>query len=206
MEIYHYQGKISLDEYFERCKVFHGSLAPGLVLGGVMVDWILEDMGLSREYDAVVETRKCLPDAVQLLTKCSVGNGWMKILDWGKLAITLYDIHTREAMRVSLDDSKLDRYPLVQAWASNTKSKADNPLEPLVDEIIQGGRDLFIRQYGSVGTVPEQVAPYERRRTCSQCGEVFRYGSDTVCEGCLNPFFKVSKLISSGSTNPYRSP
>jgi formylmethanofuran dehydrogenase subunit E len=135
---------------------------------------------------------------VQLLTKCSIGNGWLKILDWGKLAITLYDIHTREAMRVSLDYSKLDRYPRVQAWASNSKSKQDNPLEPLIDEIMEGGRDLLIYRKGTVGIVTGQVAPYGGRRICSKCGEVFRHGLDTVCQGCLEPFLSWMMVNSTG--------
>ena len=189
VEIYHTKGKISIEEYFERCKIFHGSLAPGLVLGGLMVDWILDEMGLSHEFDAVVETRKCLPDAVQLLTQCSVGNGWMQIMDWGKLAITLYGFHTREAMRVAFDYDKLDQYPLVDAWASKSKSKEKNPLEPLIDEMVRGGRNLFTSRRGSVGPLLPQGAPYGRRRVCSQCGEVFRFGSESVCQGCLEPFF-----------------
>jgi len=180
---------MGIEEYFERCRVFHGSLAPGLVLGGLMVDWILDEMGLSREFDAVVETRKCLPDAVQLLTQCSVGNGWMQIMDWGKLAITLYDYNTREAMRVAFDHNKLNKYPLVEAWASKSKSKTNNPLEPLIDEMIRGGRNLFASRRGSVGTIEIQGLPYGRRRLCSNCGEVFRYGSESVCQGCLDPFF-----------------
>ena len=141
--INHYKGKITLEEYFERCMTFHGSLAPGLVVGGLMVDWALEVMGLAREFDAVVETRKCLPDAVQLLTKCSIGNGWLKILDWGKLAITLYDHHTREGVRLCLDYNRLDRYPCVKSWALQRRPKKENPLEPLIEEMVGAGRDML---------------------------------------------------------------
>lgn len=189
MNIYDYRGRISIEAYFERCEVFHGFLAPGVVLGGLIVDYILDEMGLSHEFDAVVETRKCLPDAVQLLTPCSVGNGWMRVMDWGKLAITLYDYQTRDAMRVALDYDKLDRYPLVRAWALKTLPKKENPLEPLVDEMLQGRRDMFSRWSGSVGTLAAPGPPYGQPRVCTRCGEVFRNGTGTVCQGCLEPFF-----------------
>ena len=43
------------------------------------------------------ETRKCLPDAVQLLTLCSAGNNWMKVHNLGRYAVSLFDKHTGEA-------------------------------------------------------------------------------------------------------------
>jgi len=41
-----------------------------------------EHIGPGSEADAIVETLRCLPDAVQLFTPCSLGNGWMRVLDW----------------------------------------------------------------------------------------------------------------------------
>ena len=66
MKIRTHKGKISIETYLERCKDFHGNLAPGLVLGGIMVDWALEAVEPSYLLNAIVETRKCLPDAVQI--------------------------------------------------------------------------------------------------------------------------------------------
>jgi len=190
VEIKNYKGKIGLEDYFEQCRNFHGSMGPGLVLGGMMVDWALEAMEPSQIFNAVVETRKCLPDAVQILTKCSVGNGWLKILDWGKLAITLYDINTLVGARVHLDYEKVVRYPLVKAWALKEKLKTENPLEPLIDEMIKGGRDMLTCRKGLIGSIPEKLVPYEQPRLCSNCGEAFRCGSDNICQGCLEPFFQ----------------
>jgi len=191
--INHYTGKITIDEYFERCRAFHGSLAPGLVAGGLMVDWALECMGLTREFDAVVETRKCLPDAVQLLTKCSIGNGWLKIMDWGKLAITMYDHHTREGTRVYLDCQKLDRYPRVKSWALHERSKKENPLEPLIEEMVRGGRDILTCQEVIINKISEKLAAYGQPRICSTCGEAYRSGSDAICQGCLQPFCSIRR-------------
>ncbi len=81
----------SLEEYITIIEKFHGWAAPGVVIGGFMVDWAQELLGGHVEADAIVETRHCLPDAVQLLTPCTCGNGWMKVLDWDKFALSLYD-------------------------------------------------------------------------------------------------------------------
>lgn len=191
MEINNHKGKIGLEDYFEQCRNFHGYLAPGLVLGGMMVDWALEAMEPSQVFNAVVETRKCFPDAVQILTRCSIGNGWLKILDWGKLAITLYDINTLVGARVHLDYKKVGRYPLVKAWALKEKPKRENPLEPLIEEMIKDGRNMLTCRKGIIRTIPEKLVPYDQPRLCSKCGETFRCGSDNICQGCLEPFFKV---------------
>lgn len=194
MEIKNYKGKIDLGEYFEQCRNFHGFMGPGLVLGGMMVDWALEAMEPSQIFNAVVETRKCLPDAVQILTKCSIGNGWLKILDWGKLAITLYDINTLVGARVHLDYEKVAGYPLVKAWALKEKLKTENPLEPLIEEMIKAGRNILACRKGLIGKIPEKLAPYEQPRLCSNCGEYFRNGSSNICQGCLKPFFQGSVI------------
>jgi hypothetical protein len=38
------------------------------------------------------------PDAVQILTPCTVGNGWMRILNLGRYAVTLNDKFTGEGV------------------------------------------------------------------------------------------------------------
>jgi formylmethanofuran dehydrogenase subunit E len=184
-----YQGKIPVEDYFHAVRDFHGFLAPGVVLGGLMVDWALETMAPSRLLDSVAETRKCLPDAVQLLTPCTVGNGWLRVLDWGKLALTLYDKETMEGARIHVDVHKMGPYPLLKSWAMKEKSRRDNPLEPLVDEILTAGRDVLTCTKGILERVPGRVALYGQPRLCFRCGEAFRYGSDTVCAGCPEPYF-----------------
>jgi len=70
---------------------FHNWKAPGMVLGLFMVDMARELLGPGVEADAIVESRHCLPDAIQLFTPCTVGNGWLKVLDWDKFALSFYD-------------------------------------------------------------------------------------------------------------------
>ncbi|MDP2840033.1 MAG: formylmethanofuran dehydrogenase subunit E family protein, partial [Syntrophales bacterium] len=79
------------DDFLNTIERFHGWKAPGVVIGGLMVDLAQSHIALDVEADAIVETVHCLPDAVQLFTPCTCGNGWMKVIDWDKFAITLYD-------------------------------------------------------------------------------------------------------------------
>ncbi|MFH1351034.1 MAG: formylmethanofuran dehydrogenase subunit E family protein [Pseudomonadota bacterium] len=184
-------GKIALEDYLERVRSFHGLLAPGVLLGGFMVDWALEVMERSQLLDAVVETRKCLPDAVQILTKCSIGNGWLRILDWGILAVTLYDKKSFDGARVHLDLKKMEQFPLVKAWAMKEKPRGENPFEPLIEEMIRAGREMLSCQEIIVGAFPEGLSPYGQPKVCSGCGEAFRYGKDDRCPRCLEPYAEI---------------
>ena len=189
MKINSYKGRIDMEDFLEQIIEFHGSLAPGLVLGGFMVDWAWEAMESAELVDAVVETRKCIPDAVQLLTKCSIGNGWLRILDWGKLALTLYDFETSEGARVYVDMQKLDHYPMVRAWAMKEKSKEELPLEPLVDEMIMAHRNVFSCSRVKVGKIEDHLASYDRPRICGKCGESFLFADGKICPGCIESYY-----------------
>ena len=105
-----------LQPYFDRGAEFHGWLSPGLVIGIFMVDLAKEILGSRELIDSVVETRACIPDAIQLMTKCTYGNGWMATRDWGKMALTLFDKKERDGVRVFVDLEKIKKYPLIYQW------------------------------------------------------------------------------------------
>lgn len=97
---------------------FHGSPAPGVLIGGFMVDYAYKHLPKGGEYDVICETLlKCLPDAVQLLTPCSIGNQCSKIVDVGRYALTFYEKNTREGgIRVYLDWKLLEKFPQIKGW------------------------------------------------------------------------------------------
>ncbi len=84
-------GPYAFDDYLSLVKAFHGNVAPGLVIGGFMVDLARRRLPEGLLFDAICETRNCLPDAVQLLTPCTIGNGWLKVINLGRFAVNLYD-------------------------------------------------------------------------------------------------------------------
>ena len=79
------------EEYLHLVKSFHGSLAPGLIIGGFIVDLALKHLPEGELFDALCETPVCLPDAVQILTPCTIGNGWLTVFDIGRFAVTMYE-------------------------------------------------------------------------------------------------------------------
>jgi len=116
----------SLEVFLDEIKRFHGIVSPGLVLGGFLVDWAQELVGVEVEADAIVETHRCLPDAVQIFTPCTIGNGWLKVLNWDKFALSLYDKRKLLGYRVWLDLEKAKMFPpylqLVHALGSKEGS------------------------------------------------------------------------------------
>ncbi len=95
------------NEYIDMIKSFHGYVAPGLVLGGFMVDLAYQNCPQGEFFDTLCETRACLPDAIQLLTPCTVGNGWLRIIDLGKFALTLFEKYHGEGVRGKVQSSSI---------------------------------------------------------------------------------------------------
>jgi hypothetical protein len=54
-------GQYSPAEYKRLIESFHGSVAPGMLIGGIMVDAALERLNTTQLYDAICETSSCLP-------------------------------------------------------------------------------------------------------------------------------------------------
>ena len=172
-----------LEAFMEEIRKFHGWVAPGVLLGGFMVDYALKLIGMEVEADAIVETRFCLPDAVQLLTPCTCGNGWMKVLDWDKFALSLYDKKTREGFRVRLDVDKSAAFPNLYNWFMKLVKKKDLPLEVLNQTILEAGREALS---AAPVTITNYYAKIKKGKTgiCPSCGESYTLRQGALCVSC----------------------
>jgi len=174
---------LNLAAFLSEIEKFHGWQAPGILIGGFMVDWALELLGPGKEADAIVETSHCLPDAVQLFTPCTIGNGWMKILDWDKFAITLYDRRTLDGVRIWLDLEKLQVFPNIYRWYMRLTPKHELPLEVLVLDILAARRAIL-------NAAPIRAIRFTERKkkgatgVCPSCGEAFPLSQGEKCLAC----------------------
>ena len=116
-------GPYSFEEFIEKIKAFHGSIAPGIVAGGIMVDIARANLPEGEFFDVICESQHCLPDAVQLLTPCTIGNRWLKIADTSRYSLTFYNKYTGEGIRVFLDAAKLDRLACNQGLVPEGKTQ-----------------------------------------------------------------------------------
>ncbi|MEA2059747.1 MAG: formylmethanofuran dehydrogenase subunit E family protein [Thermodesulfobacteriota bacterium] len=190
-------GTYTIEEYMARIKDFHGSTAPGLVIGGFMVHHALGHLPDGEFFDALCETASCLPDAVQLLMPCTTGNGWMKVIDLSRFAITLYNKYTGIGIRVHLDAKKLENWPEIKSWFFRLKPKKEQNFQRLMDQIIEAGTSLF-------GTKTVQVKPEltaltslgSKTALCTSCGEAFKVVDGPVCPACRgnSPYTRLSSF------------
>jgi len=162
---------------------FHGWKAPGLVMGLFMVDLAQELIGMQTEADAIVETRHCLPDAIQLFTPCTVGNGWMKILDWDKFALSLYDRRTQYGFRVWVDLEKMQRYPNLYKWYMRLIPKKDLPLDILLGVITEAGRRVLSSNAITMTQYYDRVKKTDIN-VCPVCNEAFTAAQGPICLAC----------------------
>ncbi len=174
----------SYEEYLHLVKSFHGNLAPGLIIGGFIVDLAMKHLPEGQFFDAVCETPVCLPDAVQILTPCTIGNGWLSIVPFGKFAVTLYEKYTGQGVRVFLDTEKLNAWPEIRDWYLKKKKKSEQNPEVLLAQIKEAG-------HGLLGIQRVQVEPEKVRRKkmgpveiCPACGEAYPLRDGRKCRSC----------------------
>ncbi len=177
-------GPYTYDAFKEKVAAFHGYPAPGVIIGGYMVALAQEKIPEDVLFDAIVETPKCLPDAVQLLTLCSYGNGWMKVFPFGRYALSLYNKYTGEGVRVRIDPDRLKAWPHIEMWLFKTQPKKEQNSDALFQEIAEAGADIC-------GVAPVQVKEDAMKRfsfgdigRCRECGEPHPVKFGEVCKAC----------------------
>jgi len=178
-------GTYSYEEYLHLVESFHGSLAPGLIIGGFMVDLALKNLPDGEFFDAVCETPACLPDAVQILTPCTIGNGWLTVLNLGRFAVTFYEKYGGAGVRVYLDAKKMEAWPEVRDWYLKRKKKQDQNDELLIAQIKEAGQGMLSIQQVSVE--PEKIKRKSKGPIgiCPKCGEAYPVKDGESCRNCL---------------------
>ena len=177
-------GTYSFQEYLRLVESFHGNVAPGLVIGGFMVDLAMSRMPKDMLLDAVCETTACLPDAVQLLTPCTVGNGWLKVFNLGRFALSLYEKYEGRGVRVFLDAEKLEAWPEIKTWLFKLKPKADQDRELLMSRIEQAGHSICGVQSIRVQTQYLKKKSRGRIAVCILCREPYPAQDGAICRAC----------------------
>lgn len=174
----------SYEEYLQLVKSFHGNLAPGLIIGGFMVDLAMKNLPDGDYFDAVCETYVCLPDAVQILTPCTIGNGWLSIVNFGRFAVALYEKNSGQGVRVFLDTKKLESWPEIRNWYMKKTKKEEQNKELLLAEIKEAGHGLL-----GIQRVQVDVQKVRRRKmgpvsVCSGCAEAYPVSDGDLCRSC----------------------
>jgi formylmethanofuran dehydrogenase subunit E len=173
-----------IEKYLHVVQSFHGHVAPGVILGGFMVNLAKGHLPEGTLFNAICETSVCLADAIQLLTPCTIGNGWVKIINLGRFALSLYDKDQGNGFRVFLDPKKLDNWPEIKNWFFKIKPKAEQNMDLLIAQIKEAGETLW--GIHSVQVRPEFLKKEKRGEIvmCPCCQEAFPARDGKVCRGC----------------------
>ena len=196
-------GTYSFEEYMDRVQAFHGSIAPGMLAGGIMVTIAREHLPKGEIFDVICESGHCLPDAVQLLTPCTIGNGWLKIVNTSRYALILYNKYTGTGIRVYLDADKLSGFPAVRGWFLRERPKPEQDLGAIVQEFKRAGPAIFGLQ--KVQVKHEYIQGEKKVRAaiaiCPVCGEAYKSNLGDTCPACRGtvPFLVVQSMGDAGS-------
>lgn len=177
-------GRYSYEQYLKMVEDFHGSQAPGLILGGVMVDYAISRMPPGVLFDALCETAACLPDAIQLLTPCTTGNGWLKVVDLGLFALSLYDKYTGQGVRIFVDPEKLKGWTEIFNWLYKLKPKKEQDKALLLAQMEQAGRAILSERKVMIKDQYLGKTSKGAIANCPQCGEPYPKRDGALCLSC----------------------
>ena len=135
-------------------------------------------------FDAISETRTCLPDAIQLLTPCTIGNGWLKVLDYGRYALCFYEKEQGEGVRVYIDPEKLDAWPEIKTWFFKLKPKKEQDVNALRDQIIEAGAHILGMEKVTVDLAAMGKKGKGAIATCPSCREAYPVKDGPMCLAC----------------------
>ncbi len=165
---------------------FHGYLSTGAFIGLQMLQITrrLLDINEGDRVYVTCETFNCLPDPFQILCSSTIGNKGLKILDYGKMAMTINKAakpgqKVVKGVRIFLDPEKTVKYPVFHAWYMNERKV---PHEEAISELLKAGEDVYTWKFVDV-QVP--VKAKKDAAICKICGESFiRIDDEDICKGC----------------------
>jgi formylmethanofuran dehydrogenase subunit E len=173
---------LSVTEYIAKASV-KGPPMPGIILGirmSVLAMKLLEiddPSAYHRKLIVVVETDRCLPDVVELVLGCRLGNRTLKFRDWGKMAASFLDTTRHRAVRIAALE-------FIEAEA--LRSFEGLPRGEALSEAYKAFADekLFKWRPVIVKLSPEDLPGYRTKRVrCEQCGEGIGFHREIHIDG-----------------------
>ena len=173
------------EEQLAKAGEFHGEICGGIAIGTKLAMYGMELMGMelnTRHKNLIVflEIDRCMADAVQSVTKCSMGKRSLKQMYYGKFAVTFYNMDTGEAYRVCDADA-------------NKKDKKKETRDEMIERFkTTPPEELFTYEKVKVLDIPEAQLPGSAHTSevCHVCGDKVTDGRHLVrggrpiCKSC----------------------
>jgi formylmethanofuran dehydrogenase subunit E len=177
-------GQNSFEEFKDMATRFHGYPAPCILIGGYMVEAARSCLSPQTLFRVLVETSRCLPDAVQLLPPCTAGNSGMRLLDLGRYALSMFDKHSGEGVRVAVDTEKVKVWPEINSWFLRLRTKAQQDQNRLFQEIEEAGDSILSLCEVRIKSEYLKRLPQKRICICPICDEAYPEADGAICRGC----------------------
>lgn len=163
-----------------KAKAFHGDLCAGIVLGTRMTMIGMRELGMNpmernKNLIVYVEIDRCIADAIQAITGCSLGHRTLKYRPYGKFAATYINLKTGEAVRVSVVEKKRTEKTGQEAM----KDAARILLEAPEAELFRLKKVRVAIPDGDMPGMPK----YHAR--CSRCNEMIVDNKEVTIDGTV---------------------
>lgn len=182
-----YEG-VFVDKIFEeqlkKAGEFHGDICGGIVIGTKLAMYGLKNLNMelnkkNKDLIVFVEIDRCMSDAVQAITGCSMGKRSLKQMNYGKFAATFYKISTGEGFRITDVDA-------------NSKEETTETTEEMIERFIDTPAEkLFNIQKVDIKLDENELPGKPREKAfCSICNEKVMDGrhniiaGKSVCKSC----------------------
>jgi formylmethanofuran dehydrogenase subunit E len=169
------------DYYVKKAGDFHGHACAGIALGTKISLAAMNALGLDPEVKnknliVFTEIDRCMTDAVQVITGCSLGHRSLKYMDYGKFAATFVNTDTGKAVRAT-----------VKEHFSN-----EDTTENTLQKIARIPESELVTLEDVTVKIPETdlPGPPKDSAVCASCGErvvdgrQVKKGGKTLCRAC----------------------
>jgi formylmethanofuran dehydrogenase subunit E len=168
------------DILIQKAKEFHGDLCAGIILGTRMTMAGMRELGMNplernRNLIVYVEIDRCIADAIQAITGCSLGHRTLKYKPYGKFAATFIDISSGNAVRVAILEKKRTEKTGKEAMKEAVSILLDIP-EP---ELMRITRVKVAIPDGDMPGMPKH------RARCSACNEMIVDNKEVTISGTV---------------------
>jgi tRNA-Thr(GGU) m(6)t(6)A37 methyltransferase TsaA len=153
-----------VQDFLRQAKNFHGSVCPGIAIGvlacaAIFPKYIPISRLKSKKLIVIVESDRCLADAITAITGCTLGRRSLKFKDFGKMAAIFLDQQSNHAFRVAL----------------SSRMRKITPESPIDDLLTQPVEEMFSISPVKLHLSEFDLPGYPKAKTiCSTCGETVR--------------------------------
>ncbi len=169
-----------VQDFLRQANNFHGSICPGIVIGvlscaAIFPAYIPLSRLKSKKLIVVVESDRCLADAITAITGCTLGRRSLKFKDFGKMAAVFWDQESNQAYRI----------------VPSPNARKITPQTP-IDELLSLSKEELFDITPVVIQLSEFDLPGRPKASviCTECGETIRDCREvpnektTICQFC----------------------